>query len=254
MNKLFDLSGKVAIVTGGSRGLGLEMARAFAAHGADVVIASRKLEACQAVCEGLHNEYKVRTLPVAFHAGKWEDATRLMDRVEQELGRVDILVNNAGASPAYASLAEITEELWNKVLDLNLKGPFRLSVLAAERMAKAGGGSIINISSASSLMPSAHELPYALAKGALHTMSASLSNMYGGKVRFNVIVPGAFLTDISKSWPEAIHQHVRRSVPMGRAGEPGEIVGAALYLASDAASYTTGAVIKVDGGMAFSRG
>jgi NAD(P)-dependent dehydrogenase (short-subunit alcohol dehydrogenase family) len=254
MSKLFDLSGKIAIITGGSRGLGLEMARAFAAQGADIVIASRKLDACQAVSEALHREYQVHTLPVAFHAGRWDDAQRLIQTVERQFGRLDILVNNAGASPRYSSLPTITEELWDKVLDLNLKGPFRLSVLAAELMAKAGGGSIINISSASALMPSAHELPYAMAKGALHMMSASLSTLYGGKVRVNVIVPGAFLTDISKAWTEEMQQRIRSGVPMGRAGEPSEIVGAAVYLASDAASYTTGAVIKVDGGMAFSRG
>ena len=255
MSKLFDLSGKVAVITGGSRGLGLEMARAFAAHGADIVIASRKFDVCQAVSEELHREYGVSTLPIAFHAGRWDDAARLIETVQQTFGRLDILVNNAGASPHYLSLPAISEELWDKVLDLNLKGPFRLSVLAAEFMAKGGNtGSIINISSASALLPSAHELPYAMAKGALHTLSASLSTLYGGKVRVNVIVPGAFLTDISKAWSEEMHQRIRQGVPMGRAGQPSEIVGAALYLASDAASYTTGAVIKVDGGMAFSRG
>jgi NAD(P)-dependent dehydrogenase (short-subunit alcohol dehydrogenase family) len=255
MSKLFDLSGKVAIITGGSRGLGLEMARAFAEHGADIVIASRKLDACQAVSEALHRDYGVSTLPVAFHAGRWDDAARLIETVDQTFGRLDILVNNAGASPHYPSLTAISEELWDKVLNLNLKGPFRLSVLAAELMAKAGNsGSIINISSAAALLPSTHELPYAMAKGALHTMSASLSTLYGGKVRVNVIVPGAFLTDISKAWSEEMQQRICNSVPMGRAGEPSEIAGAALYLASDAASYTTGAVIKVDGGMAFSRG
>jgi len=254
MSKLFDLSGKVAVITGGSRGLGLAMAHGFAAHGADIVIASRKLDACRAACEALQTEYQVRTLPVAFHAGKWDDAARLLETVDQSFGRIDILVNNAGASPLYSSLAAVSEELWNKTLDLNLKGPFRLSVLAAERMAQVGGGSIINISSAGALMPSVHELPYAMAKGALHTMSATLSVLYGGKVRVNVIVPGAFLTDISKAWTDDVHRRIRSGVPMGRAGDPSEIVGAALYLASDSASYTTGAVIKVDGGVAFSRG
>ncbi|HSW14966.1 MAG TPA: glucose 1-dehydrogenase [Solimonas sp.] len=254
MRNLFDLSGKVAVITGGSRGLGLEMARAFAAQGASVVIASRKLEACQAVADELQQAHGARTLPVAFHAGRWDDATRLLETVQQAFGRIDILVNNAGASPAYPSLTQISEELWNKVLDLNLKGPFRLSVLVAEQMAKAGGGSIINISSASAMQPSEHELPYAMAKSALHTMATGMSQLYGGKVRVNTIVPGAFLTDISKAWPAEMHERIRAGVPMGRAGEPREIVGAALYLASDAASYTSGAVIKVDGGFAQTRG
>ncbi|AXQ27949.1 SDR family oxidoreductase [Solimonas sp. K1W22B-7] len=254
MDKLFDLKDRVAVVTGGSRGLGLEMARGFAAQGAHVVIASRKLEACEAVAEELRKAHGVRALPVAFHAGRWEDATRLMAVVQQEFGRLDILVNNAGASPLYPSLGEIGEDLWNKVLNLNLKGPFRLSVLAAEQMARAGGGSIINVSSIAALQPSEHELPYAMAKSALHTMAAGMSHMYGGKVRINTIVPGAFLTDIAKAWPEPLRDSINRSVPAGRAGDPKEIVGAALYLASDASSYTSGAVIKVDGGLTYSRG
>lgn len=254
MAGLFDLSGKVAVVTGGSRGLGLEMARGFAEHGAHVVIASRKLEACEKVAAELREAHGVRALPVAFHAGRWEDATRLMEAVRQEFVRLDILVNNAGASPLYPSLSEISEDLWNKVLDLNLKGPFRLSVLAAEQMAKAGGGSIINVSSTSALQPGEHEIPYAMAKSALHTMAAGLSHMYGGKVRVNTLVPGAFLTDISKAWPDELREMIARNVPMGRAGNPKEIVGAALYLASDASSYTSGSVLKVDGGLTYTRG
>jgi len=253
MDKLFDLTGRVAVVTGGSRGLGLEMARGFAAHGAHVVIASRKLEICEQVAAELE-ACGARALPVAFHAGRWDDAARLMEAVDREFGRLDILVNNAGASPLYPSLAEIGEDLWNKVLDLNLKGPFRLSVLAAERMARAGGGSIINVSSIAAFQPSEYELPYAMAKSALHTMAAGLSHMYGGKVRVNTLVPGAFLTDISKAWPDELREMISRSVPMGRAGNPREIVGAALYLASDASSYTSGSVIKVDGGLTYSRG
>ena len=254
MRNLFDLTGKVAVVTGGSRGLGLEMAHAFAEHGARLVIASRKLDACERAAQEIGAACGTKVLPLAFHAGRWEDCQRLMDAVEAEFGRIDILVNNAGASPLYPSLAEVGEDLWNKVLDLNLKGPFRLSVLAAEKMMKHGGGSIINISSISALEPTPLELPYAMAKSALHTMAAGMSHMYRGKVRINTIVPGAFLTDIAKAWPDALREHLERSIPMGRAGNPGEIVGAALYLASDAASYTSGAVIKVDGGLTYARG
>jgi NAD(P)-dependent dehydrogenase (short-subunit alcohol dehydrogenase family) len=254
MQSRFDLSGKVAIVTGGSRGLGLAMARAFAEHGADVVIASRKREACEAVAAELRERYSRRALAVQFHAGKWDDCTRLIDTVYAELGRLDVLVNNAGMSPLYPSLEALSEELWDKVLDVNLKGPFRLAALAAARMAAADGGSIINVSSVGAMQPTTVELPYAMAKAALHAMTAGMSHAYGGRVRVNVIMPGAFLTDISNAWPPELRAMMESGIPMGRCGEPEEIVGAALYLASDASSYTSGAVIKVDGGWAYRPG
>lgn len=254
MSKLFDLSDKVAVVTGGSRGLGLAMARAFAEHGADLVIASRKRDACESAAEELRTTFKRRALAVPFHVGKWEDCGRLIDTVYAELGRLDVLVNNAGMSPQYASLGAISEELWDKVLGVNLKGPFRLAVLAAQRMAEAGGGSIINVSSSGAMQPTWAELPYAMAKSALHTMAAGMSHAYGGRVRVNVIMPGAFLTDISKAWSEETRRQVAATVPMGRCGKAEEIVGAALYLASDASSYTSGAVIKVDGGWSYRAG
>ena len=244
----FDLTGKVIAVTGGSRGLGLAMTRAFAEHGADVVIASRKRDACEAVAAELRTRVGRRALAVPFHAGKWDDCGRLIETVYTELGRLDVLVNNAGMSPLYPSLEAVTEDLWNKVLDVNLKGPFRLAALAASRMAEAEGGSIINVSSVGAMQPTCAELPYAMAKAALHTMAAAMSHAYGGRVRVNVIMPGAFSTDISTAWTPEMRELVARSVPMGRCGEPDEIVGAALYLASDASSYTSGAVIKVDGG------
>ncbi len=254
MSRLFDLSGRVAAVTGGSRGLGLAMARGFAAHGADVVIASRKRDACEAVAEELRTTFGCRALAVPFHVGSWQDCDRLIDTIYAELGRLDVLANNAGMSPLYASLDAITEELWDKVLDVNLKGPFRLAALAARRMADAGGGSIINVSSSGAMQPTWAELPYAMAKAALHTMAAGMSHAYGGRVRVNVIMPGAFATDISKAWSAETRRQIEATVPMGRCGNAEEIVGAALYLASDASSYTSGAVIKVDGGWSYRAG
>ena len=250
----FDLTGKVIVVTGGSRGLGLAMARAFAAHGADLVIASRKADACEAVAAELRRAHGRRALAVAFHAGNWADSERLIETTHAELGRLDVLVNNAGMSPLYPSLAAISEELWDKVIGVNLKGPFRLAALAAERMARDDGGSIINVSSVGAMQPTVAELPYAMAKSALHTMASAMAHAYGGRVRVNVLMPGAFLTDISKAWPEAMRQEMERQIPMGRCGEPEDIVGAALYLASDASAYTSGAVIKVDGGWAYRAG
>jgi NAD(P)-dependent dehydrogenase (short-subunit alcohol dehydrogenase family) len=252
---LFDLTGKVAVVTGGSRGLGREIVLAFASSGADVVIASRKLDACSELATRIRSEFGRRALAVGFHAGRWEDADRLVDEVYEKLGRCDVLVNNAGMSPLYPSLAEISEELFDKVVSVNFKGPFRVCALFGERMAAGDGGSIINISSIAAVAPGPHELIYAGAKAALNAITIGITRAYAPKVRANVIMPGPFLTDISKAWDmDAFEQHVAPGIPLGRAGEPHEIVGAALYLASDASSYTNGAVIKVDGGAAFSPG
>ncbi len=244
---LFELTGRVAIVTGGSRGLGREMVLAFAEHGADVVIASRKLENCERVAEEVRALGR-RALPIAYHAGSWADADRLAEAAYAEFGRVDILVNNAGMSPLYASLEDVSEELFDKVIGVNLKGPFRLSSIVGTRMAAGDGGSIINVSSIASQRPSPTEAPYGAAKAGINSLTGSLAAAFGPKVRVNCIVPGPFLTDISKAWDlDAFAARAKTAYALGRGGEPHEIVGAALYLASDASSYTTGALINIDG-------
>lgn len=247
---LFDLTGRVAIVTGGSRGLGREMVMAFAKRGADVVIASRKLENCAQLAIEVERETGQRALPVAYHAGNWDDSERLARVAYEEFGKVDILVNNAGMSPLYKSVDAITEELYDKVLDVNLKGPFRLSALIGTRMVESGsGGSIIFVSSIASRRPSPQELVYGAAKAGLNNLTYGLSRTFGPSVRVNCIVPGPFLTDISKAWDlEAFQARAAETFALGRGGEPHEVVGAALYLASDASSYTTGALIDIDGG------
>lgn len=252
MQDLCDLTGKVAVVTGGSRGLGREMVLAFAEHGADVVIASRKVDACTALADEVTKRFGRRAIGVGFHAGKWQDADRLASLVYEELGRCDVLVNNAGMSPLYPSLAEVSEELFDKVLSVNFKGPFRLSVLLGERMAAGDGGSIINVSSIAAVQPTPNELVYAGAKAALNAMTVGLAHAYAPKVRANVIMPGPFLTDISKAWDlEAFTARAAETIPLRRGGEAAEVVGAALYLASAASSYTTGSVLKIDGGAAW---
>jgi NAD(P)-dependent dehydrogenase (short-subunit alcohol dehydrogenase family) len=250
---LFDLSGRVAVVTGGSRGLGREMVLAFAARGADVVIASRKLDACQAVAREVEHLGR-RALAVAYHAGLWDDSQHLYETVYERFGRCDVLVNNAGMSPLYPSVDTITEALYDKVMDVNLKGPFRLSALVGTRMAGpdhggSDGGSIIFVSSIASHRPSPDELVYGAAKAGINNLTAGLARTLGPKVRVNCIAPGPFLTDISKAWDlDAFNRSAAQSFALGRGGEPHEIVGTALYLAGDASSYTTGAVIDVDGG------
>ncbi|HVI33951.1 glucose 1-dehydrogenase [Phenylobacterium sp.] len=241
---LFDLSGKVALVTGGSRGLGLEMVRAFARAGADVVIASRKLDACEAVAAEIRALGR-RALAVSVHAAKWDQIDGLIETAYAEFGRIDILVNNAGMSPAVPS-HEVTEQLFDSVLGLNFKGPFRLASQVAHRMKQAGGGVIINVSSSGALMPLPGVVPYSGAKAALNAMTVSMAREYGPEVRVNTISAGPFLTDISKAWsPEA---RERADNALGRPGRPEEVVTTALYLASPMSSFTTGAIVRVDGG------
>jgi NAD(P)-dependent dehydrogenase (short-subunit alcohol dehydrogenase family) len=249
---LFDLTDRVAVVTGGSRGLGREMVLAFARHGADVVIASRKLEACEALAVEVREETGRRAQAVACHVGHWEQCEALVETAWATFGRVDVLVNNAGMSPRYASLAEVSEALYDKVLDVNLKGPFRLSALMGTRMAEGRGGSIINVSSVAAVQPTPLEIPYGAAKAALNALTLGMARAFAPRVRVNCIMPGPFLTDISKAWDmEAFRAAAERSIPLGRGGDAHEIVGAALYFASDASSYTTGAILKVDGGTAY---
>jgi NAD(P)-dependent dehydrogenase (short-subunit alcohol dehydrogenase family) len=255
MDDRFDLSGRVALVTGGSRGLGREMVLAFAEHGADVVIASRKIDACEELASKVTERTGRRAVAAAFHAGRWEQADELADLVYSEFGRCDVLVNNAGMSPLYPSLPEVTEDLFDKVVGVNFKGPFRLASLIGTRMAEGDGGSIINVSSIAAVAPTPHELVYAGAKAALDAMTSGMARAFAPKVRCNVIMPGPFLTDISKAWDlDAFNARAKTEIPLQRGGEAHEIVGAALYLASDASSYTSGATIRIDGAMAYSAG
>ena len=245
---MFDLTGKVAVVTGGSRGLGREMVLAFAAQGADVVIASRKLANCEAVAAEVRALGR-RALAIAYHAASWDGADQLADAAYAEFGHVDILVNNAGMSPLYDTVAGISEELYDKVMGVNLKGPFRLSANIGTRMAATDGGSIIFVSSIASRRPGSNELVYAAAKAGVNTLTVGLARTFGPTVRVNCIVPGPFLTDISKAWDlEAFNRSARAGFSLQRAGEPHEVVGAALYFASAASSYTTGALLDIDGG------
>lgn len=244
----FDLTGRVVLVTGGSRGLGRAMAQACSEEGASVILASRDGEACRQVAAEITQATGAPTMGIGAHVGKWEDLSALVDRVYEEFGRIDVLVNNAGVSPLYDSVGDITEALFDKVIDVNLKGPFRLSALIGERMVQAGSGSIINISSAASLRARPHALPYAIAKAGLNAMTVGLAHTLGPSVRVNAILAGTFFTDVSKAWDMKAFTERAESFALKRGGEPEEIIGAALYLASDASSYTTGALLPVDGG------
>src|SRR3954449_1324444 len=230
---LFDLSGRVALVTGGTRGLGLAIARAFSSAGADVIVASRKAQACEDVAAELRSGGR-RALGQACHVGRWDDLARLVEAAYAEFGRVDVLVNNAGISPQYATLPGVSEELFDKVVAVNLKGPFRLCALVGERMAAGEGGSIINVSSTGAVRPTGDIVPYAAAKAGLNALTIGFAHALGPKVRVNAIMPGPFLTRISQAWDPEVLDELTRNFPMRRAGNPEEIVGAALYFASDA--------------------
>jgi len=249
VNIQYDFTGKVVVITGGSRGLGHAMALGFAEAGANVAVASRKLDSCEATVA------EIRALgrdgsAHAIHVAKWEDCNHLADEVYVRWGRADVLINNAGMSPLAPSLLETSEDLFDKVIGVNLKGPFRLSALFGSRMAAGDGGAIINISSTGSIRPHADTAPYSAAKAGLEALTVAFAQEYGPKVRVNCIVPGPFHTDVSRGWSrtEEFTRRARETFPLRRAGQPDEIVGAALYFASPAASFTTGAMLVVDGG------
>lgn len=245
-----DLAGKVVLITGGTRGLGRAMALGFARAGADVIVSSRKAQACEAMAAEIEALGR-RAVALPCNVGRWDEVDALAQAAWAAFGRVDVLVNNAGMSPVAPSSVETGEALFDKVTAVNFKGPFRLTALIGEKMAAGAGGSIINVSSIGALKPSPWIAPYAGAKAALNAMSIALAQEFAPRVRINVISPGGFLTDVAGEW--ATDEEARRSTALNRWGDPDEIVGTALYLASDASSYTTGANIRVDGGSFWDR-
>ncbi|VBA62129.1 SDR family NAD(P)-dependent oxidoreductase [Mycobacterium attenuatum] len=249
-DRLFDLTGHVVLITGGSRGLGREMAFAVARCGADVVIASRNLDNCVATATAIEAETGRTAMAYQVHVGRWDQLDGLVAAAYDRFGKVDTLINNAGMSPLYDTLTGVTEKLFDAVINLNLKGPFRLSALVGERMMAAGRGSIINVSSTGSLRPGADIIPYAAAKAGLNAMTEGFARALGPAVRVNTLMAGPFLTDISKSWNlDQATENPFGHLSLRRAGNPSEIVGAALFLASDASSFTTGSIVRADGGI-----
>jgi NAD(P)-dependent dehydrogenase (short-subunit alcohol dehydrogenase family) len=240
--------GKVVVITGASKGLGRAMALGFAEAGADVVVSSRKLDECEKVAAEVR-AFARRCLAVRCHVGDWDDCAALIDATVAEFGRIDVLVNNAGIAPVPPSLKDITSDLFDKTIAVNLKGPLRLTALAAEHMPP--GSSVINISSKASQRPSPFTVVYAAAKAGQNVLTKAAAQEYGPRgIRVNSIVCGTFHTDsFHQSAPTADVQEVMaRSLSLGRIADADEIVGTALYLASDASSYLTGELILLDGG------
>ena len=243
-----DATGKVVVVTGGSKGLGRAMALGFAEAGADVVVASRKLEPCEEVAAEVRTLGR-RALAVSCHVGDWDQCGALVGATLAEFGRVDVLVNNAGIAPVPPSLLDVTPELFDKTIAVNLKGPLRLTALAAQHM--PAGGTVINVSSKASLHPSSFTVVYAAAKAGLNALTRAAAEEYGPRgIRVNAIVCGTFHTDsFHASLPTEEGQvQMASGVALGRIADAEELVGTALYLASDASSYLTGELILLDGG------
>jgi NAD(P)-dependent dehydrogenase (short-subunit alcohol dehydrogenase family) len=247
-NPTFRCDGKVVVVTGGSKGLGRAMAHGFAEAGADVVVASRKLEPCQRVAAEIEALGR-RALAVSCHVGDWNQCDALIGSTVAAFGRVDVLINNAGIAPVPPSLLGITEALFAKTMDVNLRGPIRLTAKAAEHMPP--GGAIINISSKASTHPNPVTVVYAAAKAGLNTFTqAAAIELAPRGIRVNGIICGTFMTDsLASSLPsEEAAVAAASRVLVGRIADAAEIVGTALYLATDASSYLNGQMITVDGG------
>lgn len=242
------LDGKVALVTGATRGLGRAIAEAMAAEGATVVVSSRKADACERVAAEITASAGVKAHPLPLHVGDWDAIEPAVDAIVAEHGRIDVLVNNAGIAPLAPSAKDVTESLFDKTIDVNLKGPFRLMAVAGAHMVAAGGGSIINISSIGAERPSPPEATYAASKNGLNALTRAFAQEYAPHVRVNCVMPGAFATDMAGDWDDEFLGLVTDRLPAERLGDPKELAGMVVHLASDVAGYTTGALIPVDGG------
>ncbi len=247
----FSLNGKVALITGGSRGIGKATALGFARAGADVAIASRKLPDLELVAAEIRGLGR-KALPVAAHVARLEEIKSLVQTVNKEFGRIDILVNNAGTSPALSPMLDLEERLWDSIMNLNLKGLIFLSQAVARIMKEHDGGTIINVASIAGFRHEPNIGVYSISKAAVVMATKIMAEEWAKyNIRVNAIAPGHIHTRLGDSIFEAIPEYKKEfldRVPMRRIGDPDEIVGAMIYLASDASSYVTGTTIVVDGG------
>jgi len=242
-----DATDKVVVVTGASKGLGRAMALGFAAAGGHVVVSSRRLEACEIVADEIRASGR-RALAVRCHVGDWDECRALIDATAAEFGRIDVLVNNAGIAPVPPSLRQVTPELFDKTIAVNLKGPLRLTALAAEHMTE--GGTVINISSKAALHALPYTVVYSAAKAGLNALTQAAAAEFGPRgIRVNAIVCGTFDTDsFDAGMTPEMKEQMAAGVSLRRIASADEIVGTALFLASDASSYLSGELLVLDGG------
>jgi dehydrogenase/reductase SDR family protein 4 len=246
----FDLTDKVAIVTGASKGIGKAIAHALGEHGAKVVVSSRDQEACEAVAVELGSA-GIEARGIAAHMGEPENIQQLVDHTIEEFGGVDILVNNAATNPVFGPLLHSDALVFDKIMGVNVKGPFELARRVQPSMLERGGGSVINISSVGGVSPEHLLGLYSVSKAALISLTKVMAKEWGSAgIRANAICPGLIKTKFSKAlWSnEAILKTVTERLPLGRMGSPEEVAGLAVFLASDASSYCTGGVFTADGG------
>ena len=246
----FDLKGKIALITGASRGIGRSIAETFAEYGAEVVLVSRKIEALTEAADAITKKGG-KAHPVACHMGDLNAIKALYEFIEKTFGRLDILVNNAATNPYFGAMAGVDQNAWDKTFDVNLKGPFFMIQNAIPLMQAAGSGAIVNVSSVNAIRPAPFQGIYSVTKGALITMTQAYAReLAPHKIRVNALLPGFTDTKFSAALmqQDEIYKHVIAQIPMGRHAEPEEMVGAVLYLVSDAASFTTGTCITCDGG------
>jgi dehydrogenase/reductase SDR family member 4 len=250
MSVSISLTGKTALVTGGGRGIGKAIAKHLAAAGANVVIASRKLPNLQAAAEELAG-LPGKVVPIECHVGRADQLQNLVRETESRLGPVDILVNNSATNVGHGSSLDVTDEMLDKMIEINLKAALRLVRLTVPKMIERKAGSIINISSIAGLQPQAEGLLYSFTKAGLIMMTRNWAREFGAHgVRVNAIAPGLIQTDFSEYYwkDEGRRRQIEARQPISRVGQPDEIGHIALYLASSEASYVTGQVFVIDGG------
>tara|TARA_R110002167_G_scaffold260300_3_gene466801 strand:- start:15701 stop:16462 length:762 start_codon:yes stop_codon:yes gene_type:complete len=250
MSSYFDLSGRIALVTGASRGIGEAVAIALAAQGAHVIVCSRRIDGCMRVCEKIISSGGSAE-PLACNVGDLDAVADAVAKIEDCHGRLDILVNNAAANPYYGPILETGPDVFEKTVDVNIRGFFFMSVAAGKLMKANGGGVIINTASVNALSPGHHQGIYSISKAAIVSMTKAFAKECGAfNIRVNALLPGLTQTKFASALfaDEEVLDGILEAIPLGRAAQPSDQVGAVLYLASDAASFTTGACLVVDGG------
>ena len=252
-SELFDLSGRVAIVTGSTKGIGRAMAEGLAAAGARIVVSSRKQELCEDVAAEIASATGAEALPLACHVGEWDGIPGFVERIVERFGRIDVLVNNAGINPAHVSVSNMTLDYWRKVFSVNLEGPLRMAQQVAPVMRDGGGGSIVNVGTMAAYGPGPSICAYGASKAALLNLTKSMAMEWAPwKIRVNMLSPGPFVSEMmmgAAAKDPGYLDMVAGGTHQRRVADPSEIVGPVLYLASDASSFVTADDISVSGGM-----
>lgn len=246
----FDLSGRVALVTGASRGIGEAIARLLAEHGASVIVSSRKIDGCEAVAASIRDAGG-KAEAVACHIGELEQIENMFNHIKSQHGKLDILVNNAATNPHFGHITETPISMFQKTVDVNIRGYFVMCQEGSKLMAANGGGSIVNVASVNGVIPGDMQGIYSVTKAAVISMTKAFAKECAPMgVRVNALLPGMTDTKFASALVnnDEIREHAMQHVPMKRIADPSEMAGAVLYLASSASSYTTGAALNVDGG------